>query len=289
MTQILKYYLDQQPLSNADIENMKKSRTKFIDNSFPPNISSLLSIKDESISDKNIIEKIDRKNLKFMKDLNYNTKWIRISNMPVYNKIYDEKNFSFNCILQGSIGDCYLISALCELSQYPKLLVNKEKLENSINIINKSEPDIGYYEFKFFMDGEYQLVILDDFIPYDEEYEDISFAKTSKNFYWVSLVEKAFAKVLGGYSNIVNDNYKEEENANKSKLYNKTELAFQMLTGFIPENYLFTEFDKNFIYKKIYNEGLYQNNTTKNEILITTGSIKKDKGVLDDIKTVFVE
>ena len=149
MTQILKYYLDQQPLSNSDIENMKKSRTKFIDDLFPPNISSLLSIKDESISDKNIIEKIDQKNLKFMKELNYNPKWIRISNMPVYNKIYDEKDFSFNCILQGSIGDCYLISTLCELSQYPKLLVNKEKLENSINIINKANQILDIMNLNF--------------------------------------------------------------------------------------------------------------------------------------------
>ena len=148
MTQILKYYLDQ-PLSNSDIENMKKSRTKFIDDLFPPNISSLLSIKDESISDKNIIEKIDQKNLKFMKELNYNPKWIRISNMPVYNKIYDEKDFSFNCILQGSIGDCYLISTLCELSQYPKLLVNKEKLENSINIINKANQILDIMNLNF--------------------------------------------------------------------------------------------------------------------------------------------
>ena len=148
MTQILKYYLDQ-PLSNSDIENMKKSRTKFIDDLFPPNISSLLSIKDESISDKNIIEKIDQKNLKFMKELNYNPKWIRISNMPVYNKIYDEKDFSFNCILQGSMGDCHLISALCELSQYPKLLVNKEKLENSINIINKANQILDIMNLNF--------------------------------------------------------------------------------------------------------------------------------------------
>jgi len=79
------------------------------------------------------------------------------------------------------------------------------KLENSINIIHKYDRDIGYYEFKLFIDGEYQLVILDDYVPYDDVYNDISFSKTSKNYYWVSLLEKAFEKVLGSYSNIVND------------------------------------------------------------------------------------
>ena len=54
-----------------------------------------------------------------------------------------------------------------------------------------------------------------------------------------------------------------------------------MLTGFIPEHYSFKDYNKDFIYKKIYNEGLYQINTTKNEILITTGSISKKQGVLE--------
>ena len=111
-----------------------------------------------------------------------------------------------------------------EISQYPKLLVNNDKLENSINIIHKYDADIGYYEFKLFIDGEYQLVILDDYVPYDDDFEDISFAKTSKNYYWVSLLEKAFAKVLGSYSNIVNDdndNEEQEDKIDKYKIYKK--------------------------------------------------------------------
>ena len=300
MSQMLKYYLGQNPLSNLDIINLKKSKKKFTDELFPPNENSLLSANKEGIYlDQNLGEKIA---IKFMKELQYNPKWIRISDMPELNKLYDEKNFSFNCILQGSIGDCYLISALCEISQYPKLLINNDKLENSINIINKYDRDIGYYEFKLFIDGEYQLVIIDDFIPYDEDFGDISFAKTSKNFYWVSLIEKAFAKIMGGYSNIINIDDNENEEFKKFKIYNKTNLAFQILTGFIPEKYLFTEYDKDFIYKKLYNDGLYQNNMTKNEILITTGTISKENGVLEenyipynhsfsilDIKTVYVD
>ena len=70
----------------------------------------------------------------------------------------------------------------------------------------------------------------------------------------------------------------------------------------MPEEYKFEKYDKEFIYKKIYNEGLYQNNINKNEILITTGTISEDVGILEenyipynhsfsilDIKTVFVD
>ena len=238
MKQILKYYLNQKPLSNSDLEKLKKSKNKFTDEFFPPNEYSLLSAnKDGFYLDQHFGEEIAKK---FIKDLKYMPKWVRISEMPVYNQIYDDKNFSFNCILQGSIGDCYLISAFCEISQYPKLLMNNDKLENSINIINKYDLDAGYFEFKLFIDGEYQLVILDDYIPFDESFGDISFAKTSKNYYWVSLLEKAFAKVLGGYTNIVNIN-KDEEEGEKLGIYNKTNLSFQMLTGFIPEKYMFNE------------------------------------------------
>ena len=95
----------------------------------------------------------------------------------------------------------------------------------------------------------------------------------------MSLLEKAFAKVLGSYSNIVNDdndNEEQDDKIDKYKIY-KTELAFQILTGFIPEIYSFKEYNKDFIYKKIYNEGLYQINTTKNERLITTDQYQKSK------------
>ena len=281
MEQILKYYLDQKPLSFSEIGILKKSKKKFTDDFFPANSLSLLSMDKNGFLDRNLGENIAKK---FLKNLKYEPKWMRISDMPEFNKLYDEKKFSFDSILQGSIGDCYLISELCEISQYPKLLVNNDKLENSINLINKYDSEVGYYEFKLFIDGEYQIVILDDYIPYDEEIEDISFAKTSKNYYWVCLVEKAFAKVLGGYSNIININDNDdEEEFKKFEIINKTNLAFQILTGFLPEKYEFEKYDKDYIYKKIYSEGLYQNDINKkNEILIVTGSLSADKGVLEE-------
>ena len=109
MEQGLKYYLNQKPLSNSDLEKLKKSKNKFTDEFFPPNDYSLLSANKEGFYlDQQFGEEIAKK---FLKDLKYIPKWIRISEMPVYNQIYDEKNFSFDCIFQGSIGDCYLISA----------------------------------------------------------------------------------------------------------------------------------------------------------------------------------
>ena len=51
--------------------------------------------------------------------------------------------------------------------------------------------------------------------------------KTSKNYYWVLLIEKAFAKALGGYSNIITINDNKNEVFKKFKIRDKTNLAFQ--------------------------------------------------------------
>ena len=77
----LKYYLDQKPLSNADIENMKKSKKKFVDELFPPNEISLFG------------EKYSHKAFKFLEDLKYKPTWERISNMPVLKKFMTKKIF----------------------------------------------------------------------------------------------------------------------------------------------------------------------------------------------------
>ena len=47
MSQMLKYYLGQNPLSNIDIINLKKSKKKFTDELFSPNEKSLLSANKE--------------------------------------------------------------------------------------------------------------------------------------------------------------------------------------------------------------------------------------------------
>ena len=103
MSQVLKYYLDQKPLSNSELENMIKSKMKFTNELFPPNRASLLSAdKNERFLDQKLGLKIADK---FMKCLKYEPKWIKISKMPELNQIYDEKNFLFESILQGAIGD----------------------------------------------------------------------------------------------------------------------------------------------------------------------------------------
>ncbi|KAG7093328.1 hypothetical protein E1B28_007008 [Marasmius oreades] len=129
---------------------------------------------------------------------------------------------SSNDIKQGSIGDCWFVSALATMSTCEGLV---EKF-----CVARDE-QIGVYGFVFFRDGSWVNVIIDDFlftrIP---KFEELSFAeqqiyhhnkekyneearKSGKGLYfaqsgtdgetWVPLIEKAYAKLHGSYAALV--------------------------------------------------------------------------------------
>ena len=61
-------------------------------------------------------------------------KWARAEDiLDTQNYKVFKEGCSADDILQGSIGDCYLISVLCSLSQYPDLIVNKENKVIELN------------------------------------------------------------------------------------------------------------------------------------------------------------
>ena len=44
---------------------------------------------------------------------------------------------------------------------------------------------------------------MDDYLPVKKGTSELVFAKSKKNEIWISLLEKAWAKVNGGYANII--------------------------------------------------------------------------------------
>ncbi len=99
-------------------------------------------------------------------------------------------------IKQGQIGDCYLMSVLAALSQRPDLIKNIFKTQ-TVN------PD-GYYELFFYEKGKKKVIFVDDNLIVSRNYfGDFEFAKPNGEELWVMLIEKAYAKYEGGYSNIL--------------------------------------------------------------------------------------
>lgn len=146
-------------------------------------------------------------------------------------EIFDKPTFfaegsSFDDIIQGNLGDCWLLAAF-------SILTCNDKFVKDICVIQDAE--IGVYGFVLYRDGDWHQCIIDDKLylrapSYDESgdvvlgmygvqqrdqeksYNEL-FQKGSKSLYfaqcrnedetWVPLLEKALAKAHGSYAALI--------------------------------------------------------------------------------------
>lgn len=116
-------------------------------------------------------------------------------------EIYGEGNFTLydhidpGDIKQGKCGDCYFLSCLSSLAEYP------ERIQDIFvnDFVNKA----GCYAINFYICGEKHVVVVDDRLPYDAAKDRWGFSRSSTgNEIWVCILEKAWAKVYGSYQRI---------------------------------------------------------------------------------------
>ena len=178
---ITKYFKDQQPPTDL---------TKpFVDDFFPPNKQSLLGLNYNS-------QPIDKEAYdQYIEEINVeNIYWKRASDIFPEFLLFEGK-IEANDIKQGNLGNCYFLSALAALTEFPNLIFKIFK--------TKEVSEIGLYEIAMFIDGEWQIVIVDDFIPMSKQTDECAFAKPNINEIWVIILEKAWAKVNSGYLNTI--------------------------------------------------------------------------------------
>ena len=121
-------------------------------------------------------------------------KWARVSD------IFDSDNFQVfedkieaDDIMQGSLGDCYFLSAIGSLCKFTNLI---EKL-----FYFKEKSKENCYGVYLFINGIWELILIDDYMPYLGSYfKNFAFSSTTKNELWVMLLEKAWAKINGCYA-----------------------------------------------------------------------------------------
>ena len=162
--------------------------TKFTDPLFPPNENSLLGKNEKG-------EFLDPEAGKRSIILNTNDiEWKRAQDIFAEPQLY-EGIISIDDIKQGKIGNCYFLSAIAAMCEFPRLI--------SQTIISKDVSEDGFYQVLMFIDGEFQIVYLDDYFPCIKGTNILYFAKPNSFELWVILLEKAWAKVNGGYLNII--------------------------------------------------------------------------------------
>lgn len=116
-------------------------------------------------------------------------------------EVFGEGNYSLydhidpNDIKQGKCGDCYFLSALSSLAEYPQR-IKDIFLQNGLN-------KAGIYAVQLYLCGEKHTVVVDDRFPFDTSKNKWAFSRTSAgNEIWVLILEKAWAKVFGSYQRI---------------------------------------------------------------------------------------
>jgi hypothetical protein len=145
--------------------------------------------------------------------------WARMSEMSTTPAIVDRDGFSPDSLTQGSLGDCWFISALSALAS-----ANDASFLKNLFLTPEIDPTgAGVYAVRLWKNGNWVEIILDDRFPvrkgayWDAKDQTVYaggglgpgrlgtpvFLKSrSHNEFWGMMLEKALAKYYGGYSKI---------------------------------------------------------------------------------------
>ena len=96
-----------------------------------------------------------------------------------------------NDINQGSLGDCYFLAALSSLAEF------EDRVKDMF--VTKEVNEAGIYMVKFFINGNETPIIVDDHLPIRANGKP-AFATCRDGELWVSILEKAWAKLHGTYA-----------------------------------------------------------------------------------------
>ena len=96
-------------------------------------------------------------------------------------------------IIQGQLGDCYYLAAISSIAEHP------ERLQRLF--LTKENEGNGLFAVALCLNGVWEEVILDDMAPCNSD-GTLAFNTSKEKELWVVLLEKAWAKVHGGYLNI---------------------------------------------------------------------------------------
>jgi len=167
-------------------------------------------------------------------------------------------------VQQQQVGDCSVLSSLAVAAHFElKSRYQRRLISNHIYPQDKFGNPIynpcGKYIVKLFVNGCWRGVEVDDYLPVNK-YEQFLCAYSSRGKLWVSLVEKAYLKLHGGY---------DFQGSNSSR-------DLFVLTGWLPDKVKLEKCeDKAALWSKIYRA--YKNNDAM--ITIATGVIQDEDQV----------
>ena len=185
---IKKYWKNQIPPNNTN--------NPFLDQLFPPIAESLYDkkMKNEGVEKINIHQIDFRKSTEIFKKKD-------LTLFPPKNITTNEINFEIN--MKENDGE--LIHDYSHFFHAIKILMKIPGLIPQIFKTEKVSPN-GLYELYIYTNGHFKILILDDYFPIIKGSNLLRFSKPIKSEIWLLLLEKAFAKLNGGYGSLFSCN-----------------------------------------------------------------------------------
>lgn len=128
----------------------------------------------------------------------YNIEYKRWPSTPGYenNNIFDDGTVHFTEANQGGLGNCYFISSIATVSEWPNYITD-------MFVSGTSQNGSGIYGIKFFIRGKPWVVSIDDKLAFKNIYNTyylrgVNIGEDS-NSMWAPILEKAWAKVKGSF------------------------------------------------------------------------------------------
>uniref|UniRef100_A0A182N3N8 Calpain catalytic domain-containing protein n=1 Tax=Anopheles dirus TaxID=7168 RepID=A0A182N3N8_9DIPT len=121
--------------------------------------------------------------------------WKRPGELVDHPKFVTEGYSQFDA-MQGYLGNCWFVSSCASLTTQPELF---ERVIPRDNGEFDDEKYAGMFHFRFWQDGQWKEVIIDDRLPVDKSNKLIFMRSSATNEFWAALVEKAYAKLHGSY------------------------------------------------------------------------------------------
>jgi len=102
---------------------------------------------------------------------------------------------------QGDLSDCWFVVAIANLTCHQQIFERVVPLDQTFD---KNHGYTGLFHFHFWQFGIWYDVIIDDRLPFNRQTLQpwCSWNRQEPEEFWVALIEKAYAKMNGGYSNL---------------------------------------------------------------------------------------
>jgi hypothetical protein len=102
---------------------------------------------------------------------------------------------------QGELSDCWFVVAVANITFHKQIF---ERIVPLNQTFDKQNGYTGLFHFHFWQFGLWYDVIIDDYLPFNKKTNQpwCSWNRHEPDEFWVALIEKAYAKLNGGYKNL---------------------------------------------------------------------------------------